>query len=129
MSNTVPPIINPSKKCTAEKKIQKVEDNKFERSQASKLKNMIAKELELAHNSLLEHLFKRAGYDYNPTTFSITAQPSKFGGQWKEGVVGEVNEEKENEKSSEEFCQSSLLENNKLIELINQPLCDICGSL
>ena len=66
-------------------------------------------------------LFYLAGYDFDPGTFQITQRPSKFGGVWKQ-VQQPVS------KSVSQY-KSSLLINERLIELIHQSLCDQCGAI
>jgi len=120
-------------KKSLESKQKQVEHNKKKREEYTKLQDMISEKLKINKNDILDYLFKQAGYDYNPITYKVIGRPSKFGGQWRESELGEDKEEvigatiiKEKE---EEFCESSLLENNKFIEFVQQPLCDMCGGV
>ena len=75
---------------------------------------------KISDEDLSFFLFKLAGYDFDPENFQITQRPSKFGGVWKqEQPVGtSINQYK-----------SSFLMNERLIELIHQPLCNQCGAI
>jgi hypothetical protein len=102
---------------------RKKENNK--QKEARKFKNMFVQMLQkefpdskITNKDLPIFLFKLTGYDFNPETFQITQKPSKFGGIWKEEqpVDASVNQYK-----------TSFLINQRLIELIYQPLCP-CGA-
>src|SRR5260370_42150058 len=76
----------------------------------------------ISKKNILQFLFKLAGYDFNSETFQIIQRPSKFGGIWKE-VQQPIGKQ-----ISEQF-QTSLLENNRFIKFVHQPLCDKCGAI
>ena len=73
-------------------------------------------ESKITKKDLPFFLFKLTGYDFNPETFQITQKPSKFGGIWKQETQQSVD------KSINKY-KTSLLMNERLIELIHQPLC------
>ena len=77
-------------------------------------------ESHLKQKDLPEFLLHLAGYDYN-SSYNITKRPSKFGHWMEERTVPAdrlVNQYK-----------TSLLENERLIQLIHQPLCNQCGAI
>lgn len=93
-----------------------------ERKQFIKMLSIEFPQSNLNPENICEFLFKLAGYDFNPSTWEITQRPSKFGGVWRqiEPVSSSVNQQ---------YFKSSLLINERLIQLMNQPVCDRCGSV
>lgn len=105
------------------------EKDKNSKKEVRKVKNMFIQmlknefpESKITNKDLPIFLFKLAGYNFDPGTFQITQRPSKFGGVWKQVQQQPVG------KSVNQY-KSSLLMNERLIELIHQPLCDQCGAI
>ncbi len=87
--------------------------------------SMIRKEFKLENYTekmILEYLLRLRGYDYDNSTYTITKQPSKFGGFWEQSTLATTQIE------DEKFCMLSLLENERFVDFVhNHAVCDKCG--
>ncbi len=106
----------PSKESREKRNSKDKEERKLNQEFVSMLKSEFP-ESNITNKNLCYFLFKLAEYDFNPETFQIIQRPSKFGGVWKQVQQQPVG------KSISQY-KSSLLMNERLTELIHQPLCD-----